>query len=425
MDLRYDAFKEPNAALRSQITGFVERTPIAATLTPSTKMTEVLDSLVHYYGVNPTQLPNLRAYLDNFEKRYGDLEVNQLSQKEVSESGFFGGSRSSTLYSHLESRLTQHPGIVVDESAGPRIADLVQDIRESISLFEMKHASDFAAWQRVSKEVRDWPNWSFETWRTLGDDCVSEWDSMMAGFKSIDRSYLEAHFRGTTVRGAVVKMRDFLKDQDKAAESTDARASLYSIPVRVPVFQLLLLFPFLFVLSTAALRILAVQQRIVAIRVASVEHELSAIVGDKSGAARLFSDELLNIRSAVDYLVVRQWSQLHDNNPSIFSTVAFGFATWSLALFLLERWLRLIWGQVFTMAAWFPYTIVFFFLCVVSGSEFISRKISSNVLQTALKRWGLQEGARNGSESPNATSESVDELGVEGPDSSAQNSQCQ
>jgi hypothetical protein len=264
-----------------------------------------------------------------------------------------------------ESRIySDHPGLKADiekllkdsHMLARPVGELADEIAKLATTYKQKAEQEFgselAAWRAINDLDWHWYDWQYSLWLTLKDDSFAKLQAAFASMGDEGRTYA-ARLGDEDNFGDAIRQIRLLVNQSEEQLKTKAETALSvgALSFHLPKRLILVLFPFLFVLSSLACGMLKLRARTATIWIAALEKRIDKKVSSSTDPmsdakplnAPTVSPEVLNSKSTLGYLKDRQWARLFDDNPTLLSDALYSVASWAVAGYLiLWPWRRMV-----------------------------------------------------------------------------------
>ncbi len=250
-------------SVRKPLTASVVKTGLAADIPAERNMQQVSEFLGDkYYGVSFLDLDELEKYLSLMTEQAG---ANVL--KDLSNYGYEGGQRVATGTSLRQAffsdyTLGKHKRLALELPYEPEkdIRSYVDAARNLIAEIKRKYPEADKAWTGVKTGfLRNYAvaAWTWGAWTGLSDNAVAEWNSIVVGsVGGIDSETISTISGGQGLPdwGSVITwIKRQVAAKAEAEKETEAKATIWSVRVALPLKVMVLLFPLIYVAARCAL----------------------------------------------------------------------------------------------------------------------------------------------------------------------------
>jgi hypothetical protein len=241
----------------------------------------------------------------------------------------------------------------------------------------------------LDQSWQTWGGWTKWEWERIADSDYVGWRRAVddIGAHEVIASDEVMH---ESVQQVLARIEKSLDDLQGAEQRAREKVSISGLDVFIPVEIIVLLFPFAYLITVGVLRLLNAQIRVGLIRVAQLEHELDACMGDdphRPDLTHVVGREVLNTRSDASYIRHREWAKLVENNPNFFSDLLTSVLTLGLAAFLiLWPWRTLVFHRFGPVYGWIPWLCIAVLVAFVVLAERSTRRMARELIAEALAK---------------------------------------
>jgi hypothetical protein len=230
--------------------------------------------------------------------------------------------------------------------------------QRSKDAFETDYKDELEAWRAIATVDKNWFNWTYPLWIRLTDTSYTSFLAALADLGDEGRVYRAGLKNDEPFEEAVRRIDHAVKQaEDDRRTKAETAISAGSIAFSIPKRLVLLVYPFLFVLSALMSGMLKLRTRTALIWVAALEKKIARGQPEKDPplVAPTVSPEVLNAKRTWDYLLGGKrwsWARLFDNNPTLFSEIFYSVLSWIVTGYLaLLPWQSVVWGNAASVSA--------------------------------------------------------------------------